>query len=471
MSVRMKAICLLLVTAAALIPSAYGSEEPSDKNPGDFSSIRVRYLFSQPDGDDFTLLLNHDDKGWHSGTLDELALAVKNEKPSHVFVRMAIDHNSESINNFHFRIRHSGKFDLFLNGLKCGGANQHSYEAQDYIIAARRTECIGKNLYAIRFTQSDLKDHFLEIKIQNTPFVCTDKSQGFPKPAIDDVMRDAAACDGPNGAYFLTATRGDDAFMKPGPQSWLQNPGIEVYQSADLENWKSLGWVWTFDRDGTWNKEFGHFCGRGPARGIFAPEIRFFKNKYWITYSVNHATSQHCFGIGILCAEKPEGPYKDTSPDKPITDGYDSNLLVDDDDNVYLLKHGGLIAKMKPDMTAVAEPFRQLRPTNYPQVGYEGVHMFKYKGKYYLTAAEWNVHADGKLSYDSMIASSDHVYGPFGDRYCAVRYGGNCSYFPGKDGQLYATPWSYSESDPHWQRVSIIKVNPGTDGRLGVGEN
>jgi xylan 1,4-beta-xylosidase len=459
---------MLSLTLAACISFVSGKDAPIPQNPGGLASAMVTYLFSEPDGGDFALLLNHDDKGWQSGTLEQLALAVNKQKPSRVYVRMVVDHTSETINNFHFRIRHSGSFDLFLNGLKCSGSGQSSNEPKDYVIAARRTESIGKNLYAIRFNQIDPNGNFLEIAIKNAPFFCTDKSTGYPRPVIEDMVRDADACVAADGNYYLTATRGDDAFMMPGTASWLKNPGIEVYQSNDLKDWKSLGWVWTFDRDGTWNKKFGTFCGRGPARGIFAPEIKYFRDKYWISYSVNHATATHVFGIGILSADKPEGPYRDTSPDKPITDGYDSSLFIDDDDTVYLLKHGGLIAKMNADLSAVAEPFRQLRPANYPQVGYEGVHMFKYKGKYYLSAAEWNVHADGKLSYDSMIASADHVYGPFGDRYCAVRYGGNSSYFVGKDGQLYGTPWSYPESDYHWQRVSIVKIDAGVDGKLGV---
>ncbi len=465
----MKQIRLFLLTGF-LIAAASGVERLSASSPDGLPKFEVHYLFSLPDGDDFALLLNHDDKGWHGGSLEDLALAVKREKPAQVFVRLIVDHTAETINNFHFQIRHSGPFDLFLNGMKCASAGQPSSEAKEYLIAARRTECVGKNVYAIRFKQGDMAENFLEIGLRDAPFVCTDESPAFPKPVIGDMMRDAAACAGPGG-YFLTATRGDDAFLLPGTKCWLVSPGIEVYQSSDLENWKSLGWVWTFDRDGTWNKEYGTFCGRGPARGIFAPEIKWFRNKYWINYSVNHATATHCFGIGLLCADRPEGPYKEMSPERPITDGYDSSLLVDDDDSVYLLKQGGMIAKMKADMTAVAEPFRHLRPANYPHVGYEGAHMFKYHGKYYLTAAEWNVHADGKLSYDSMVASADSVYGPFGDRYCAVRYGGNCGYFPGKDGQMYATPWSYPESDHHWQRVSIVKLRLRPDGKWGVGAN
>jgi xylan 1,4-beta-xylosidase len=148
----------------------------------------------------------------------------------------------------------------------------------------------------------------------------------------------------------------------------------------------------------------------------------------------------------------------EVSPEKPVTDGFDSNVFFDDDGSVYLLKHGNQIARLKTDLTGLAEPFRELSAANYPQVGYEGVHLFKYKGIYYLSSAEWNVHSDGKVSYDSMIASAKNIYGPYGNRYCALRYGGHNGYFEGPNNELYATIWCYPDLDEHWQRVSIVKM-------------
>ena len=430
---------------------------------------KIHYLYCRPDGDDFWRLMNHDDSGWkEASSFQQLSNEIKKDKPKEIYVRFVVDHTSKTINNFYFSIRHSGPFQIYINGIRCGGSDTISLKNADYTITPRRPEFIGKNIYAICFKHTSGDQPIFDIKINNSPFECTDDGTWRPEPVIKDLLRDAAAYKGPDNTYYLTATRGDDIFLKPNPKYWLQSPGIEVYKSKDLKNWTSLGYVWTFEHDGTWNKDTGTFCGRGPARGIFAPEIKYFRNKFWLNYSVNHVTKKHWFGIGILSADKPEGPWKEMSPAKPVTDGFDSNLLIDDDGSVYLLKHGGMIAKMKSDLTATAEPFRHLKPANYPYVGYEGVHMFKYKGKYYLSSAEWNVHEDGKTSYDSMIASADSVYGPYSDRYCCVRFGGNCGYFTNDKGELFATPWCYPDNDYHWQRVSIVKLKLRNDGKFQI---
>lgn len=133
-----------------------------------------------------------------------------------------------------------------------------------------------------------------------------------------------------------------------------------------------------------------------------------------------------------------------------------------------MLKHGGLIARMKKDYSGLEEPFRHLGAANYPVVGYEGVFLFKHKGKYYLTSSDWNVHSDGKISYDSMIASADQIYGPYSDRYCAIRFGGHNGYFEDKDGQVYATVWCYPDGSKHWQKVSIVKMNLESNGYFSL---
>ena len=156
------------------------------------------------------------------------------------------------------------------------------------------------------------------------------------------------------------------------------------------------------------------------------------------------------------------------SPDKPIADGFDPSLFEDDDGTVYLLKQGGEIAPLKPDMTGIAEPFRALPAANYPFVGYEGVSLFKRAGRYYLAAADWNVHADGGQSYDCMLASATNIFGPYGSRYNALRFGGHNGWFQDGDGNWNATVWCYPDHDPHWQKVSIVRMNFGTDGQFHI---
>lgn len=354
----------------------------------------------------------------------ELAIVIAKEKPKEVFIQIRINHSSQTINNFYFRIRHSGPFEIFVNGHKSIVADHNSEEFSNYTISQRRPERIGENIYAIHFEAKHSKQVYFDMHIEDSPWIATDAGRFKPEPVLPDLMRDAEVCLGKNGTYYITATTGTDNFLMPGPKSWLTNLGIQVFYSRDLKNWKSLGYVWTFENDGTWNKEYGRFGNRGPARGIFAPEIRFHGGKYWINYSVNNATDNRFFGIGLLYADNPEGPYKEVSPSRPLTEGFDSNIFIDDDGTPYMLKQGGLIAEMKPDFSGFVGSFKHIGAANYPYVGYEGVDLFKYKGKYYLSSAEWNVHSDGVISYDSMIASLDHIYGPYANWYCALRYGG-----------------------------------------------
>jgi xylan 1,4-beta-xylosidase len=433
----------------------------------EYPIVKITYLFSKPDGEEFWKFINHDDARWfQANEVSDIAAAFKKAKASDLYVRIEVEHTASSLNNFYFKMRHSGPVEIFANGVKVGGSNNVANQLQDYIVHARRIETLGKNIYAIHFRNAFDEGSFFDLEIKCPTWVSEDEGKLRPVPVIADMIRDAEVCLGGDGAWYMTGTTGDDAFLKPNPNSWLINSGIQVFRSTDLMVWKSLGYVWTFDKDGTWNKEFGKFGGRGPARAIFAPEIKYHKGKYWINYSVNNVTEKRSFGIGLLYADKPEGPYHEVSPDQPLTEGFDSNLFFDDDGAVYLLKHGGEIARLKDDMSGIDGTFRHLSPANYPNVGYEGVHLFKHKGKYYLTSADWNVHRDGKVSYDSMVAVADHIDGPYGNRYCALRYGGHNNYFSGPEGQIYATIWCYPDQDEHWQKVSILKMSLGRGGIL-----
>ena len=49
-------------------------------------------------------------------------------------------------------------------------------------------------------------------------------------------------------------------------------------------NWKPMGSIWTFEKDGTWQKKFG----KEGKRAIWGPEIHYIKGTYWIAYCVNY---------------------------------------------------------------------------------------------------------------------------------------------------------------------------------------
>ncbi|MBN8459871.1 MAG: family 43 glycosylhydrolase [Verrucomicrobia bacterium] len=461
----------MLAAAFALIVPAFVNGSPTPA---------IRYVLTQPDGgeDSFWAWPNHGDSAWkRAESFREIGAAIRNARSTEAWIRMEADLTAASVNNSYFRIRHSGPVEVYVNGLKRVVATEAASDFMDYPSGRRRPESIGRNVYAIHFQHKEGAEPVLDIEWRSAPWTAPPAESRFPDPVLPDAIRDAQVCPGPDGAYYLTGTTGDEAFLKPGPDAWLRGPGIQVFKSTDLRHWKSLGWVWTFERDGTWNKEFGTFGERGPARGIFAPEIHYLKGKFWLVYSVNHTTPKHRFGIGLACAERPEGPWREMSPDHPLTEGFDPSLFEDDDGKVYLLKHGGEISELSADMTRLVSPARQLTAENFPSVGYEGVCLFKSQGKYFLTAAEWNVHEDGTQSYDSMVAVSTNLFGPYGPRQCALRYGGHNGYFHDANGNLQATIWCYPDHDPHWQKTSIVpmRIGPHTSGQsalmpAGLGE-
>lgn len=140
------------------------------------------------------------------------------------------------------------------------------------------------------------------------------------KPLFDFPLRDTCICVADDGWYYLTGTTGY-------PTWWQTNEGIRVWKSPDLKSWEPLGLVWTFERDGTWQKEFKErMNSRGETerlRAIWAPEIHFFRGTFWIAYCVNYG------GTGILksTSGKAEGPYVDIKPGGPLTGEIDASLL------------------------------------------------------------------------------------------------------------------------------------------------
>ena len=154
---------------------------------------------------------------------------------------------------------------------------------------------------------------------------------------------------------------------------------------------------------------------------------------------------------------KPEGPYKNIAGnlDKPIFPNIDLSLFEDDNGDVYLIGHNHFIAKMKSDLSDVAEPFRKFDETPYdPEPYIEGVYMTKHDNRYQLLQTVWSVDkgdgsytylrgdnqkADNVHSYDVIVAEADHIYGPYGKRYPAILEGGHNNIFSDKKGEFWSS--------------------------------
>jgi xylan 1,4-beta-xylosidase len=284
---------------------------------------------------------------------------------------------------------------------------------------------------------------------------------------LDVRMRDTCICRTPDGTYYLTGTTGENI--------WEANEGIPLWRSKDLKNWEALGFVWTIERDGTWQKQWTEKNGKR-RRAVWAPEIHYLKGNFYLAYCITG------LGTGLLrsASGKPEGPYVSVNtPDAPLTRGIDASLFEDDDGAVYFLYGSGYLARMKDDLTGLAEtpgllrtrpadtdpehhhPTRPCRADELDHVGFEGVQMTKHNGRYYLSCAERYYER-----YHCMTAESDTLRGPYHMRYVSVPYGGHNNFFRDNEGRWWSTIFGNDKSAPLHERPGILRIGFDADGHI-----
>lgn len=287
------------------------------------------------------------------------------------------------------------------------------------------------------------------------------------KPILDVWMRDTYVTYGPDGFYYLTGTTATPGRVFPGQiHCWDYNDGLYLWRSKDLKSWEAMGLIWSFDKDAaSWQKK-GKPVKPGAKslngdpldsiyRAVWAPELHYIKSqKKWLLVACLNG------GNGSFVLEslsgKPEGPYKNIkgSESKAIFNNIDLSIFEDTTGEVYLVGHNHYIAKMKKDLSDIAEPFKTLKETPYnPEPYIEGVWLDKHHGKYQLMQTVWSVPLADKTytyirdekkdktlySYDVVVAESDNVYGPYGPRYPAILQGGHNNLFKDKDGNWWST--------------------------------
>ncbi len=272
------------------------------------------------------------------------------------------------------------------------------------------------------------------------------------EPLIDTPLRDTCILAGPDGMYYLTGTTGHPAW-------WMWNDGIRMYQSPDLVNWELMdqpgdddGLIWNLETEGTWANRWvdGY-------RAVWAPELRYINGNYWIAYCMNWPGG----GTGLLKSSTglPEGPYVDVKIDGPLTGEIDASLFQDDDGTVYFVWQNGKIWQMNEQMDGFVGNWQLLQPSNNHQVGFEGAFIHKINGRYYLGAAAYDTGC-----YDFAMASSDSLFGSYGNRYIAVPHGGHNVLFYDADGQMYSTFFGSDGTSPIYERASFLPVKMDENG-------
>jgi len=202
--------------------------------------------------------------------------------------------------------------------------------------------------------------------------------------------------------------------------SFAWYPGVPIFHSRDLVDWEQIGFVLS-------RPEQLPLSGAGVSGGIFAPNIRYHNGRYYmITTNVS--------GVGnfYVTAENPAGPWSNPVA-LPEIQGIDPSFFFDDNGKAYIV-HNGVPPDNKPlysghralylfpfdvESGKVSGPGKIIvnggTDIAKKPVWIEGPHIFKWKGFYYLIAAEGGT----AEQHSEVVFRSRSVDGPY------VSYPGN----------------------------------------------
>ena len=152
----------------------------------------------------------------------------------------------------------------------------------------------------------------------------------FANPILAGFYPDPSICKVDDNFYLVTST-------------FAYYPGLPVFQSKDLVNWKLIGHV--LDRPEQLNLD-----GQGVSRGLFAPSIRYNNGTFYVTCTIVDRG-----GNFIVTSKSPEGPWSNPVW-LPEIDGIDPSPFFDNDGKLYITYNS-----VAPDNKPLYEGHRTIR--------------------------------------------------------------------------------------------------------------
>jgi alpha-N-arabinofuranosidase len=250
----------------------------------------------------------------------------------------------------------------------------------------------------------------------------------------------------------------DPSIVKAGTDYYLVNstfsyfPGIPVFHSKDLKNWKQVGNV--ISRITQMD-----FMGERITRGLFAPAISYHKGTFYVT-----CTDIDNGGNFVVTATNPAGPWSDPVWLREVK-GIDPSLYFDGDEcyiiynsdppekkslypghrtiRMYAFDHTTLKVKGEEKILVNGGVDISKKP-----VWIEGPHILKANDWYYLYAAEGGT----SVNHSEVVLRSKSPWGPYvpyehnpiltqrhlpPDRKHPVTSAGHAQFVEGPDGKLY----------------------------------
>jgi len=190
--------------------------------------------------------------------------------------------------------------------------------------------------------------------------------------------------------------------------TFIAFPGIPIYASKDLINWKLISHVWNRESQlpGTsWNTS-------GQQDGMYAPTLRFHNGEFWVVceYIGQGGGGQVLTGlVGVLF--KTTDPFDESKWSDPLKfypNKIDPDLFWDDDGKLYVATQSVILQELDLKTGELSQPPISLW-NGTGGVWPEGPHLFKKDGWYYLLIAEGGT----ALNHAITIARSRNLKGPY----------------------------------------------------------
>lgn len=178
-------------------------------------------------------------------------------------------------------------------------------------------------------------------------------------------------------------------------------PGCDILRSYDLTNWEFVCHAYDMLEDIPGHRLEGgsHIYGQG----MWAPSLRYYEGLFYICFTANDTHKTY-----LLTTGNPAGPWKVTN-----IEGFyhDSSLFFDDDGKVYIV-YGNTelyLTQLSPDLRGPLEGGLHrliVRDKGELYLGYEGSHLYKKDGRYYLFTCHIPAYGTKRKTEDCFIADS-----------------------------------------------------------------
>lgn len=159
-------------------------------------------------------------------------------------------------------------------------------------------------------------------------------------------------------------------------------PGAQILRSYDLLHWEHCAYVYdTLNETEGQRMDGGHIYGKG----MWASSLKYHQGLFHLVFMANDTGRAYHF-----TAERAEGPWTR----RPMAGfWHDPSLFFDDDGRVYIA-HGHRtirITEMTGDLSGPKEGGIDtiVATDDNPQLGWEGSHMLKHDGWYYVFNIHW----------------------------------------------------------------------------------